>query len=69
MTTATTILALMPVLMSSGRGSDVMIPMSLPSVGGMLFALVTLFVVPVCYCGIKEIVWKFKLDAEGEEDE
>ncbi|WP_372365443.1 efflux RND transporter permease subunit [Candidatus Uabimicrobium sp. HlEnr_7] len=69
MTTATTILALMPVLMSSGRGSDVMIPMSLPSVGGMLFALVTLFVVPVCYCGIKEIQWKLKLYSEGEKDE
>lgn len=60
MTTATTILALMPVLMSTGRGSDVMIPMSLPSVGGMLFALITLFVVPVCYCGMKEIAWKFR---------
>ena len=58
MTTATTILALMAVLMSSGRGSDVMIPMALPSIGGMLFEVFTLFVVPVCYCGLKEIKWK-----------
>lgn len=49
MTTATTILALLPVLTSTGRGSDIMIPMAIPSFGGMLIALVTLFVVPVLY--------------------
>lgn len=54
MTTATTILALIPILTSSGRGSDVMIPMALPSVGGMMVALISLFVVPVGYCWIKE---------------
>ncbi len=62
MTTATTILALIPILMSSGRGSDVMIPMALPSVGGMFLELITLFVVPVCYCGLKEMAWKFTLE-------
>ena len=36
MTTATTILALLPVLTSAGRGSDIMIPMAIPSFGGML---------------------------------
>ena len=49
MTTATTILALLPVLTSTGRGSDIMIPMAIPSFGGMLIALMTLFVVPVLY--------------------
>lgn len=49
MTTATTILALLPVLTSSGRGSDIMIPMAIPSFGGMLIALITLFVVPVLF--------------------
>ncbi|MCX7547788.1 efflux RND transporter permease subunit [Xanthomarina sp. F1114] len=49
MTTATTILALLPVLTSTGRGSDIMIPMAIPSFGGMLIALITLFVVPVLY--------------------
>jgi len=49
MTTATTILALLPVLTSTGRGSDIMIPMAIPSFGGMLIALVTLFVVPVLF--------------------
>jgi Cu(I)/Ag(I) efflux system membrane protein CusA/SilA len=55
MTTATTILALLPVLTSTGRGSDIMIPMAIPSFGGMLVALITLFVVPVLYSWSKEI--------------
>lgn len=58
MTTTTTILALLGILMSSGRGSDVMIPMALPSVGGMIMELITLFIVPVCYCWVKESAWK-----------
>ena len=49
MTTATTLLALLPVLTSTGRGSDVMTPMAIPSFGGMLVALITLFVVPVLF--------------------
>lgn len=49
MTTATTILALLPVLTSTGRGSDLMVPMAIPSFGGMLIALITVFVVPVLY--------------------
>jgi Cu(I)/Ag(I) efflux system membrane protein CusA/SilA len=49
MTTATTLLALLPVLTSSGRGSDIMIPMAIPSFGGMVVALITLLVVPVLY--------------------
>ena len=54
MTTATTILALMPVLSSTGRGADVMVPMAIPSVGGMMIAILTMLVVPVLYCTIKE---------------
>ncbi|MBU2590702.1 MAG: efflux RND transporter permease subunit [Nitrospinota bacterium] len=54
MTTATTILALLPILTSTGRGADVMLPMALPSVGGMMIALITFFVVPVGYCWLKE---------------
>jgi len=49
MTSATTILALLPVLTSTGRGSDVMIPMAIPAFGGMTIQLVTLFIVPVLY--------------------
>ncbi len=58
MTTATTILALLPVLTSTGRGADVMIPMAIPTFGGMCIELVTLFVVPVGYCLLKEIELK-----------
>ncbi|WP_088342024.1 efflux RND transporter permease subunit [Robiginitalea sediminis] len=54
MTTATTLLALLPVLTSTGRGSDIMIPMAIPSFGGMMIALLTLFVVPVLYGWKKE---------------
>lgn len=54
MTTATTLLALLPILTSTGRGSDVMVPMAIPSFGGMLIALITLFVVPVLYSYYKE---------------
>lgn len=55
MTTATTILALLPILTSTGRGSDIMIPMAIPSFGGMLIALITLFVVPVLFGWKKEV--------------
>jgi Cu(I)/Ag(I) efflux system membrane protein CusA/SilA len=55
MTTATTILALLPVISSQGRGSDIMVAMALPSVGGMLIELMTLFVVPVLYCWFEEL--------------
>ncbi|MBG87783.1 MAG: acriflavine resistance protein B [Verrucomicrobiales bacterium] len=55
MTTATTLLALLPILTSTGRGSDIMIPMAIPTVGGMSVALLSMFVVPVLYCAVKEI--------------
>ena len=55
MTTATTTLALLPVLSSTGRGSDIMIPMAIPTFGGMTVALITLFVVPVLYCWVEEL--------------
>ena len=58
MTTATTLLALLPILTSTGRGSDIMIPMAIPSFGGMLIALITLFVVPVLYSWHQEIKLK-----------
>jgi Cu(I)/Ag(I) efflux system membrane protein CusA/SilA len=55
MTTATTLLALLPVLTSRGRGSDILVPMAIPSFGGMAVALVTLFVVPVLYSFVEEM--------------
>jgi Cu(I)/Ag(I) efflux system membrane protein CusA/SilA len=58
MTTATTILALIPVLTSHGKGADVMVPMALPSFGGMCIDIITIFVVPNIYCLVKEIEFK-----------
>jgi Cu(I)/Ag(I) efflux system membrane protein CusA/SilA len=55
MTTATTILALIPVLTSTGRGSDIMVPMAIPSFGGMTIEVLTMLVVPVLYCAVKEL--------------
>ncbi len=61
MTTATTILALLPVLTSKGRGSDIMVPMAIPSFGGMTIEVITMLVVPVLYCAIKEVQLKARL--------
>ena len=66
MTTATTILALLPVLTSTGRGSDIMIPMAIPSFGGMLVALITLFVVPVLFSMKEEFSLKSKMSVKNE---
>ena len=59
-TTGTTIMALLPVLSSTGKGADIMVPMAIPSFGGMLVEIVTMLVVPVLYCAVKE----FKLEKE-----
>ena len=53
MTTATTILALLPVLTSTGRGADIMLPMAIPSFGGMLLQVITMFTVPILFS-----IWK-----------
>jgi Cu(I)/Ag(I) efflux system membrane protein CusA/SilA len=58
MTAATTVLALLPVLSSTGRGSDIMVPMAIPSFGGMVLALMTMFIVPVLYCAREELGFK-----------
>ncbi len=55
MTAGTTILALLPVLTSTGRGSDVMVPMAIPTFGGMILAIITVLVVPVLYCSVAEL--------------
>ncbi len=55
MTSATTIIALLPILTSTGRGSDIMIPMAIPAFGGMLVAAITYFIVPVLYSMREEL--------------
>ena len=59
MTTATTILALIPVLTSTGRGADIMLPMAIPSFGGMTLQVITMFTVPVLYSLWQE--WNLRL--------
>ncbi len=49
MTAATAIIALIPVLTSTGKGSDIMVPMAIPTFGGMAIQVMTMFVVPVLY--------------------
>ncbi|OUR99689.1 cation transporter [Halobacteriovorax marinus] len=49
MTTTTTVVALLPVMWATSTGSEVMKPMAIPTLGGMLVELVTLFIVPVTY--------------------
>ncbi|REJ65714.1 MAG: AcrB/AcrD/AcrF family protein [Planctomycetota bacterium] len=64
MTTVTTIAALLPVLLSTGRGADVARAMALPVFGGMLIEPFTTFIVPTVYCAYME----FKIRA-GLRDE
>ena len=64
MTTATTLIALLPVLTSTGKGSDIMVPMAIPIFGGMVIATLTIFVVPVLFSFWQERLLK-KLP-EGE---
>ncbi|MDG2449888.1 MAG: efflux RND transporter permease subunit, partial [Saprospiraceae bacterium] len=59
MTTATTILALLPILTSTGRGADIMLPMAIPSFGGMTLQVITMFTVPVLFSLWKEVQFKY----------
>jgi Cu(I)/Ag(I) efflux system membrane protein CusA/SilA len=61
MTTATTLLALLPVITSTGRGSDLMVPMAIPIFGGMFIELMTMFIVPTLYC-----LWREKALGKSE---
>jgi copper/silver efflux system protein len=53
MTTAVAIIALLPVLSSTGKGADIMVPMAIPVFGGMIIQIMTIFVVPVL-----QAVWR-----------
>ena len=55
MTTVTTIAALVPILISTGRGADVARAMALPIFGGMLIEPFTTFIVPTLYCAYLEL--------------
>jgi Cu(I)/Ag(I) efflux system membrane protein CusA/SilA len=47
MTTAVAVIALLPVLSSTGKGADIMVPIAIPAFGGMIIQVMTIFVVPL----------------------
>ena len=54
MTSLTTILALVPLLFTSGLGSDLQVPLALAVIGGMTIGtLVSLYFIPLCYYYLK----------------
>ncbi len=62
MTVAATIAGLLPIMLSSGTGSEVMRRIAAPMVGGMLSALVlTLFVLPAVY-----LLWRARQSADAK---
>lgn len=76
MTTVTTLAALVPVLLASGRGADVARAMALPVFGGMLAEPFTSFIVPTLYAayletklrfGFKDELWTEEQSDEQEE--
>ncbi len=54
MTAAVAIIALLPVLSSAGKGADIMVPMAIPTFGGMVIQVMTMFVVPILQCFWRE---------------
>ncbi len=54
MTAAVAIIALLPVLTATGKGADVMIPMAIPTFGGMTIQIMTMFIVPILQCFWRE---------------
>ncbi len=67
MTAFTTFAALLPVMLATGRGADVARAMALPVFFGMFIELISLFVVPVLYCGYME--FKLQFGKPGVADE
>jgi Cu(I)/Ag(I) efflux system membrane protein CusA/SilA len=66
MTTATTILALLPILISTGTGAEIMKPIATPTVGGMVTATVlNLIIVPVIFSWVLKV--RLKKEERGEE--
>ncbi|HOY17568.1 MAG TPA: efflux RND transporter permease subunit [Haliscomenobacter sp.] len=60
MITATTLLGFLPILTSTGRGSDIMAPMAIPAFGGLLIEIISIFIVPVLFCLWKEAGLRWK---------
>ena len=61
MTTAVAVIALLPVLTSTGKGADIMVPMAIPTFGGMIIQVMTVFVVPLFQSAWRENAVKHHL--------
>ena len=70
MTSATTILGMLPLAMSSGTGSELWSPMGIAVIGGLIFStFVTLILVPVVYAiFVKKAAGKKRLAQYAEMD-
>ncbi len=69
MTTVTTVLALLPILTSTGKGSDIMMPMAIPIFGGMIIDITSYFLVPVLYSWREEYQLRVKSEKLKVESE
>jgi Cu(I)/Ag(I) efflux system membrane protein CusA/SilA len=67
MTTAVAVIALLPVLSSTGKGADIMVPMAIPTFGGMVIQVMTVFVVPLLQSMWREGEVKRKLGKKEDE--
>jgi Cu(I)/Ag(I) efflux system membrane protein CusA/SilA len=63
MTTAVAVIALLPVLSSTGKGADIMVPMAIPAFGGMIIQVMTIFVVPLLQSIWREGTVSHKINA------
>jgi Cu(I)/Ag(I) efflux system membrane protein CusA/SilA len=63
MTTAVAVIALLPVLSSTGKGADIMVPMAIPAFGGMIIQVMTIFVVPLLQSIWREGTVRHKINA------
>jgi Cu(I)/Ag(I) efflux system membrane protein CusA/SilA len=63
MTTAVAVIALLPILTSTGKGADIMVPMAIPTFGGMIIQVMTVFVVPLF-----QAMWREREIKRGSEE-
>ncbi len=67
MTTLTTILALIPLAIGVGAGSELMQPLGITVIGGLLIGtMVTLVLVPCVYCAVNRISKKYPDGKKGK---
>ncbi|MBD5631645.1 MAG: efflux RND transporter permease subunit [Clostridia bacterium] len=68
MTTLTTVLALIPLAIGVGQGSELMQPLGIVVIGGLIIGtLVTLVLVPVVYCALSRVS-RLKENKQKQED-